>query len=157
MEPFLVFKYLHILAMFFFVAMAVSGEVVLRRVASSRDVQAIRTTIGRIRPLTGPVAGGLLVLGVIFGVLAALTGQISLLAPWLILAYVAFAAAVVIGFTVTDPWVSRLERAANGSADERPSEALEAVIAEPAARFGTWALMALIATLVFLMVVKPLA
>jgi hypothetical protein len=157
MELFLAFKYLHIVAMFFFVAMAISGEVVLRRVASSRDVRTIRTTIGRIRPLTGPVAGGLLVLGLIFGVLAALTGQISLLAPWLILSYVAVAAAMVIGFTVTDPWVSRLERAANGSDDERPSEALEAVIAEPAARFGTWALMALIATLVFLMVVKPFA
>jgi hypothetical protein len=157
MEAFLAFKYLHILAMFFFVAMAVSGEVVLRRVATSRDVRAIRTTVGRIRPLTGPIAGGLLLLGVIFGVLAALTGQINLLAPWLILAYVAFAAAMVIGFTVTDPWVTRLERAAAGSADEGPSEALEAVITEPAARYGTWALMALIAVLVFVMVVKPLA
>lgn len=156
MEPFLAFKYLHIVAMFFFVAAAVSGEVVLRRVAASRDPRTIRTTVGRIRPVTGPIATGLLLAGLVFGVLAALTGQISLLAPWLILAYVAFVAATVIGFTITDPWVNRLERAAGASEDDRPSDALEAVIADPAARIGSWALMALVATLVFLMVVKPL-
>jgi len=157
MDLFVAFKYLHIVSMFFFVAMAVSGELVIRRVATSRDVPAIRTTVGRVRLLTGPIATGLLLAGVVFGVIAAVAGEINLLAPWLILAYVAFIGAMAIGFTVTDPWVGRLEKAAAASAGGTPSEELLAVIDEPTARWGTWALMALIATLVFIMVVKPLA
>ena len=157
MDLFIAFKYLHVVAMFFFVAMAVSGEVVTRRVAGSQDVTAIRTTVGRVKVLTGPVAGGFLLAGVVFGVAAALTGQINLLAPWLILAYVAFATAMAIGFLVTDPWVGRLEKAAAASPTQPPSAELLNVIDDPAARIGTWALMALIATLVFLMVVKPFA
>lgn len=157
MDLFVASKYLHIVSMFFFVAMTVSGEVVVRRVATSHDVPAIRTIVGRIRLLTGPIATGFLLAGVAFGVIAAIAGEINLLAPWLILAYVAFIGAMVIGFTVTDPWVGRLEQAAASSAGEAPSEELMAVIADPVARWGTWALMALIAMLVFIMVVKPLA
>jgi hypothetical protein len=156
MDPFLAFKFLHVVSMFFFVAMAVSGEVVLRRIAASRDVRTIRTVVPRIRVLTGPVAMAFLVAGLVFGVLGALTGQINLLAPWLLLAYAAFLAAMAVGMTVTDPWVGRLERAANASGDGTPSEALLAVIDDPMPRYGTWALMALIAILVFIMVVKPL-
>lgn len=157
MDLFVVAKYLHIVSMFFFVAMAVSGEVVVRRVATSHDVAAIRTVVGRVRLLTGPIATGLLLAGVVFGVIAALAGEINLLAPWLILAYVTFIGAMVVGFTVTDPWVGRLEKAAAASAGDAPSGELVAVIDEPIARWGTWALMGLIATLVFIMVVKPLA
>jgi hypothetical protein len=106
--------------------------------------------------LSGPIAGGFLLAGLVFGVLAALTGQIARLAPWLILAYVAFAAAIAIGFTITDPWVRRLDTAAAASPEAVPSEALLALIEDPLPRYGTTALMVLIATLVFIMVVKPL-
>lgn len=157
MDAFIVFKYLHILAMFFFVAMALSGEVVTRRVALSRDVAAIRTTVKSVKVLVGPVAIGLLVAGLSFGFIAALTGQMNLLAPWLVLAYVAVAAAAVLGFAVTDPWVGRLERAAASSSVDSPSSELVAVIGEPAARYATFALMLLIAFIIFVMVVKPLS
>lgn len=156
MELNVTFKFLHVVSMFFFVAMAVSGEVVLRRVATSRDVRTIRTVVPRIRVLTGPVSLGFLLAGVVFGILAALTGQIDLLAPWLLLAYAAFVASMAVGMTVTDPWVGRLERAAGASDEGTPSEALLAVIDDPLPRYGTWALMALITVLVFIMVVKPL-
>lgn len=157
MDGFIVFKYLHIVAMFFFVAMALSGEIVTRRVAMSHDVGAIRTTVKSVKLLVGPIAIGLLLTGLVFGFLAALTGEMNLLAPWLILAYAAVAAAAVLGFAVTDPWVGRLERAAESSPVESPSSELVAVIREPAARYATFALMFLIAFLVFVMVVKPLS
>jgi hypothetical protein len=156
MEGFLTLKYLHIVLMFFGVALAISGELVLRRIAASQDVRAIRTAVTRVKPLSGPAASVLLLTGVAFGLLAALAGQIDLLRPWLILAYLAFGAAVVIGFMITDPWVERLEQAANASGDDAVSDALRGVIDDPRARFGTWALMGLIAALVFIMVVKPL-
>ncbi len=91
-----------------------------------------------------------------FGIVAALTGQMNLLAPWLLLSYAAFIGATLIGLFVTDPWVSRLEAAA-ASSGAGTSDALRAVIADPTARVATWTLMALIAILVFLMVVKPLS
>ena len=157
MDGFIIFKFLHVVTMFFFVAMALSGEIVTRRVAMSHDVGAIRTTVKSVKVLTGPVAGALLLAGLAFGFIAALAGELNLLAPWLILAYVAVAVAAALGFGITDPWVGRLERAAESSSPESPSSDLIAVIHEPAARYATVALMLLIAFLVFVMVVKPLS
>jgi len=156
MDGFIIFKYLHIVAMFFFVAMALSGEIVTRRVAVSQDVGAIRTTVRQVKLLVGPVAVVLLLSGLAFGFIAGITGQMNL-APWLILAYVAVLAAAALGFGITDPWVGRLERAAEASPAEAASADLLAVIREPAARYATFALVVLIAFLVFVMVVKPLS
>ena len=154
MPWFVVFKYLHIVTMFFAVALAVSGELVLRRVATTLDPHAIRTTVERVQPL-GTVASGLLALGIVFGVIAALTGQLNLFAPWLLLSYAAVAGAMVIAVRVTDPWVVRLGRAAAASAFDTRSEELRAVVEDRRAWWGTVALMALIALIVFMMVVKP--
>ena len=156
MDAFVAFKYLHVVSMFFAVALAVSGEIVVRRVAQSGDVRAIRTTVEKVKPLSGPIATGLFVAGVVFGIIAALTGQIDLLRPWLIAAYVAFITAVAIGVVITDPWVVRLEQAAAASPDGAASPELVAVIDEPRARIGAWALQGMIAFMVFLMVAKPL-
>lgn len=155
MSLFVALKYLHIVTLFFGVALAISGEIVVRRIAATLDVRAIRTTVARVKPISGPIATAFLFVGVGFGFAAALAGQFDLLRPWLIGAYVAFVAAAVIGITITDPWVVRLERAAAASPDDEPSPELRAVVADARARFGTWALMGLIAVLVFLMVVKP--
>ena len=156
MEPFVAFKYLHIVSMFFAVALSVSTEIVLRRVATSGDAGAIRTVVPRVRPL-GNVATMFFLAGVAFGIVAALTGQMNLLAPWLLLSYAAFVGATLIGFLVTDPWAARLEAAAVATAEGGSSDALQTVIGDPVARAGTWVLMLLVATLVFLMVVKPFA
>ena len=156
MDPFVAFKYLHVVSMFFAVALAVSGEIVVRRVAQSGDVRAIRTTVEKVKPLSGPIATGLFLAGLVFGIIAALTGQIDLLRPWLIAAYVAFIGAIAIGITITDPWVTRLEQAALASPDGAASPELTAVVDDPRARIGAWALQGIIALMVFLMVVKPL-
>lgn len=156
MDPFIAFKYLHIVSMFFAVALALSTELVLRQVAASGDVRAIRTTTARARPL-GNIATALFLIGAAFGIVAALTGQINLLATWLILAYVLFIAATAIGILVSDPWLNRLQSAAGDSPEDAPSEMLREVIGEPTARVAVWALMLIVAALVFVMVVKPFA
>jgi hypothetical protein len=155
MEAFVAFKYLHVLAMFFAIALAVSTELVVRRVAGSLDPSAIHTTVAKVRPLAN-VSTVLFLTGIAFGIVAALTGQMNLLAPWLLLSYVAVAGAFAIGIFITDPWVTRLEAAAAASGDAASAD-LQAVVAEAPARIGTWVLMALITVLVFLMVVKPFA
>ena len=154
MPDFLTWKFLHIATMFFAVALAVSGELVMRGVAGSRDPRAIRVVASRVRPL-GNVATLLLLVGIVFGVLAAIAGQIDLLRPWLVIAYVAVALAMVLGITITDPWVTRLEHAAAGSPDDSPSSELIAVVEDRRALVATAALMVLLATIVFAMVVKP--
>ena len=156
MDPFVAFKYLHVVSMFFAVALAVSGEIVVRRVAQSGDVRAIRTTVEKVKPLSGPIATGLFLAGVVFGIIAALTGQIDLLRPWLIAAYITFIVAIAIGIFITDPWVARLEQAAAVSPDGVGSAELTAVIDDRRARIGAWVLQGMIAFIVFLMVVKPL-
>ena len=112
MDPFVAFKYLHIASMFFAVALAVSGELVLRAVANSGEVVAIRTVTARVRPLAN-ISTALFLAGVAFGIVAALTGQIDLLATWLILAYVAFLGAMALGITDQRP-VGRPARASGG-------------------------------------------
>ena len=156
MDLFVAFKYLHIVSMFFAVALALSGEIILRRIALTEDVHAIRASVARIKPISGPLAGMLFMAGLVFGILAALAGQIDLLRPWLVLSYVAFAGAFLLGMTVTEPWLKRLEHAAAESPAEQASDTLRAIISDPRARFSVWALMGLVALLVFLMVVKPL-
>ena len=156
MDAFITWKFLHIATMFLAVALALSGEIVLHRIADSGDVRAIRVAVKRVKPLSGTLATVLFLLGLAFGILAALAGQIDLLRPWLILAYIAFALAIVIGATIGDPWVSRLETAATESAQDAPSPELLAVIGDSRARLATGALIGLMVILVFIMVVKPL-
>lgn len=156
MDIFVVFKYLHVVSMFFAIALAISGEQVLRRIAASGNVVAIRVAGVRVKPLI-TLSNGLFATGLLFGVITALTGGIDLLAPWLILSYVAVAAAFAIGMAVTDPWVGRVDAAAAASSEGAPSPELQALIEDRRVALGSTALMVLLAVIIFLMVAKPLA
>jgi hypothetical protein len=156
MELFVVFKYLHVVSMFLAIALAISGEQVLRRIVASRNVVAIRVAGERVKPLIA-ASNVSFVAGLAFGVITALTGQFDLLAPWLILSYVAIAAAFAIGLTITDPWVGRVDAAALASADDAPSPQLQALIDDRRVALGARTLMVLLALIIFLMVAKPLA
>jgi hypothetical protein len=154
LDVFPLVKFLHIAALFFGIALAISGEVVMRRVAASGDARTIGIVVERVKPL-GNLSTVLFVAGIVFGLVAVVTGGFDFLRPWLVMSYVAVAAAFAIGITVTDPWIERLGTAA-ASSDEGASAQLRAVIDDPRARYATIALMVIIALLVFLMVVKPL-
>ncbi len=155
MEAFLAIKYVHIVAMFFAVALAISTEQVVRRVAGSADPRSIVTAVSRSEGL-GKASDALFGIGIVAGVIAAITGNMNLLAPWLILSYLAVAAAFAIGMLVIAPWAKRLHAAAAASADGVASPELQSIIDDAGARAGSWVLVGLIAVLVFLMVVKPL-
>ena len=155
MEPFLAFKYVHVLAMFFAIALALSTEQVVRRVAGSGDPRSIETAVTRSEPLNR-ASDALFGIGIVAGIIAALTGNMNLLAPWLVLSYVAVAAAFAVGMLVIAPWSKRLHAAAAASPDGTASPELRAVIDDAGARTGSWVLVGLIALLVFLMVVQPL-
>lgn len=153
MDGFTLFKFLHIATMFTAVAGTVFPEVVLHLVANTREPRTIATVahlaerIGKVIPV---FFGG----GAIFGLLAALTGELDFTAPWLLATYVLFVLAVVTGLLFSDPWVARLRTAAVASGDA-PSPELSAVIDEPRAKIASAWLMLTVVVVIFLMVFKP--
>lgn len=155
MEAFVAFKYVHVVSMFFAIAFAISTEQVVRRVAGSADPRAIETTVSRSEPLNN-LSNAFFGVGILAGFVAVITGNMNLLAPWLVASYVAVVAAFAIGMLVIEPWAKRLHAAAAASGEGVASPELHAVIDDARARAGSWALVGLVALLVFLMVVKPL-
>jgi hypothetical protein len=153
LEPFIVFKFLHILSMFVAVAATVTPEVVLHVVASSREPRAIATfahTAERIGRIVPPFFVG----GAIFGLLAAWTGQIDFTEPWLLATYVLFVVAIITGATITDPWVARVRTAAAASPDA-PSPELLGAIDDRRSRIASAWLMTTTVVIIGLMVFKP--
>ena len=99
--------FLHVLAMFGAVAVAGGGDLVLRRIAQTRDVRAIRTAFdvyGRIARLI-PVLFGI---GLIFGLIAIFVEAFNPFAPWLLLAYPLFIAGVLVGYLGIGGWGDRV-------------------------------------------------
>lgn len=151
---FTLFKFLHVLTMFTAVASAVIPEVVLHQVAQSGNVPAIRV-FAAIAARIGKLLPVFFIGGAIFGLLAAFSGQLDFLKPWLIAAYVIFVIAMVTGGAITGPWASRVAAAAAGSNDDAPSGALVAAIHDRRAFIGSVVLLSAIVVIIFLMVVKP--
>jgi len=151
---FTLFKFLHVLTMFSAVAGAALPEVVLHRVASTGNVPAIRVFAG-IAAGIGKLLPVLFVGGAVFGLLAAFTGELDFLKPWLIAAYVVFVIAMVTGATITGPWAVRMHAAALASGNDTVSSELAGVTHDRRALVGSVVLMGAIVVIIFLMVVKP--
>ena len=151
---FVLFKYLHILAMFAAVAAAFVPEIWLHVMARRNDVAGLRGYL----PLTaqvGKLIPVLFVAGLAFGLLAAWAGELDFFQPWLIGAYVIFAIAMATGALVGGPWAVRMAEAASESPTDAPSPALTAAVHDQRGVISTTILMLSIIVIVFLMVAKP--
>jgi uncharacterized membrane protein len=154
----LIFKLLHIWSMFAAVTLLVGEALFYARAVWRADVAglaAVRRLVGG-RPVVG---AAFLVAGIVFGLLAALTGGFDLLAGWLLAAY----ALIVALFAVNgSPWVQRLPRlgleAMQAEAGQRPvDEVVRAMARTRTAVLVAVALnVALFAAIILDMVVKPL-
>jgi uncharacterized membrane protein len=148
-------KFLHIAFMFGAVGLFVGGGTLNNRVQQSRDVRAIRTVISAESRLA-PVAGVLMVLGIIFGFVTAVAGGFDLLAPWLLITYGLVLVVILVGAVYHGPHDKKLEEAAVKSADDQPSSELLALIdGTPERRMVNVVDGLLWAAIVFAMVVKP--
>jgi uncharacterized membrane protein len=146
---FLIFKWLHIGAMFMATALAVGPFVVLYLVARSGDLWSIRrafsfsTTIGRI-------GGAMYGLGILFGIVAALTGAIDLTAKWLLTAY-ALVLLLGVNGLLAERWMGRVHAAAEaGGSDE-----VERLVRAPSVVTLLTIMVVVTLAIIFVMVAKP--
>jgi hypothetical protein len=112
----LLFLFLHIT--FFIVAITISyGPLLLLRLAyRTGEVGNIRG-LALVHSRLGPLTFVMYLLGGIFGGLTAIAFGFDLLAPWLVIAYVAFAIAMLLGVTENRTWPLRLAEAVKRTPD----------------------------------------
>jgi hypothetical protein len=108
--------FLHIT--FFITAITISyGSLLLLRLTYwTGQVGNIRGVV-LVTSRLGPLTFSMYMLGGIFGLLTAITFGFDLLAPWLVIAYVAFAIAVFAGVTENRTWPIRLAHALERTPD----------------------------------------
>jgi len=108
--------FLHIT--FFIVAVTISyGPPMLLRLAYRTGEVANLRGLALLHARLGPLTFVTYMLGGIFGGLTAIAFGFDLLAPWLLIAYVAFAIAVLLGITEDRTWPLRLAEAVKRTPD----------------------------------------
>lgn len=112
----LLLLFLHITI--FVVAITISyGPLLLLRLAYRTGEVANLRWLARVHSSLGPLTFVMYVLGGIFGLLTAITLHVDLLAPWLVIAYVGFAIAIITGVTENRTWPIRLAEAVKRTPD----------------------------------------
>jgi hypothetical protein len=150
----LVLKFLHIAVMFTAVAISTGPELVLRGVARSGDVRAIRAGYA-IADRIGKAIPPAFFIGMILGLLTAWAGGFNFLAPWLLIAYVLFVVATILGARFASPHIAHVAALAVQSPDEAPSAELATALADRGANVIFVVESLIIIAFVFDMVLKP--
>jgi len=145
--------FLHILAMFSAITVVVGAELLANYAIRRRDIGMLRAYF-RLGPRADQVGLGLLVLGIVFGLIAALTIGWDLLTAWLIIAYVLVALTLIVGFSSV-PYLGRVEAALPDADGDPPSPDLEVLLSSPRLLLTSGASMALTALIIADMVYKP--
>ena len=145
-------KFLHIAAMITAVTLIVGGDLYFLRVATGGHAQAT-AQLGHAIRRRGPITGPIIEIGIIFGILAALSGGFDLLAPWLIGAYVVVVLITILAFRFGAPAFSAILEAADAGDGAR----VDAMIASGSYRRIAVVDAILFGIAIFLMVVKPLS
>ena len=93
------------------------GPLLLLRLAYRTDEVANIRGLAAVHSRLGPLTFVIYMLGGIFGGLTAIAFGFDLLAPWLVIAYVAFAIVVLTGVTENRTWPLRVAEAVNRTPD----------------------------------------
>ena len=147
-------KFLHIVSMFLAVSIFVGQGMLSGVVARSGDVRALRRVLAA-EDRFGPIGGGVFLLGIVFGFITAITGDLDLTQTWLIIAYVLAALILVNAFAYHLPRARKLEAAAEASPDDQPSPELRALIEAPSVIWVNVYDGLLWVAIIYTMVVKP--
>jgi hypothetical protein len=152
----LLLLFLHITTMVVAIAVAYGTGLVVRLAYMTGQVAAIRG-VGMALARLEPVIPILFVAGGLFGLLTAINFGFDLLAPWLVIAYVLFAIAMVIGAAHTAKWGQRVGQVAASTPDGPLTPELAAMFTDRRVVALAIAEYAIVIVLIFDMVVKPLS
>jgi hypothetical protein len=150
-----IFVFLHVLTMFFAIAISGGVELFLMRIAQTRDAHTIRTVFELHQKLVRFVPV-IFMLGLAFGVIAIFVNDFNPFAPWLLLAYPLFVAGILTGALGVGPWADGVI-AASRAAGEGASAELEAAVTSSRGRNALILFWAIAAAIIFVMVMKPLS
>ena len=110
---------------------------------------------GLAKARDGPLGDGLLLgVGVIFGLVAAITIGFNLMQSWLIIAYVLVVATLVVGGAMT-PYLKRLKAALDENDGDDPGPEMAALLDSRMPIVAMAATTIFIATIIWDMVFKP--
>jgi hypothetical protein len=154
MEAVVLWKFLHIAAMFAAVSIFVGQGILEGAVARSGDVGALRRVLAA-EDRFAPIGGVLFLLGIGFGVATAIVGDFDLTQAWLLVAYVLAAIILVNAFAYHIPTANRLKALADASPDNEASAELRAAIGAPIGAVMNVVDSVVWLGLIFVMVAKP--
>lgn len=150
----MLFKLVHVSAILLGIGCSLGPEILMYRIARSKDVVAIRAAFTLAAPLS-KLAPALFMLGMISGLATVWSGGFRFGAPWLVLSYALFALMIFLNLRFRAPWVKRVLDLARKSAVAEPSAELRAILTDPRGAIHLWLAPLAILMQVFLMVVKP--
>jgi hypothetical protein len=150
-----VFVFLHVLTMFFAIAMSGGVELFLMRVARTRDAHTIRTVFELHQKLVRVITIAFM-LGLAFGVTAIFVNNFNPFAPWLLFAYPLFVAGILTGALGIGGWADRVLAAASATGDGASAQ-LETAVMSSRGRNSLILFWLITAALIFVMVMKPLS
>lgn len=151
-----IFVFLHVLTMFIAVAMGYGPAVLIAMASRNGDVLALRGITRTYNKLGERVIGPTFGLGIIFGVAAIFFHGFDPLLGWLVIAYVLVVLALMITFAFTNPWLARVQAAAEVSPDDRMSPELTKLVRTPRNQLLLALDALIIVALIADMVLKPL-
>jgi uncharacterized membrane protein len=147
-----IWTFLHILSMFAAVTVVVGTEWWATYAVRRRDAGALRAYF-RVAPQAEKVGTILFLLGIVFGLIAAVVIGWNLLVPWLLLTYVLVVVTIAVGFA-TVPYLKRVEAALPQDGDASTAE-FEAITSSPTTLVASAIGAIAVAAIVALMVYKP--
>jgi hypothetical protein len=144
---------LHIAAMFAAVAAAWAGNWLIAIGVRRRDLEMLKAYI-RVSSSFEVVSIGGLVIGIVFGLVAAVSGGFDLTSGWLLAAYALVAAGFVVG-VATDGYFKRLAAAVRSAEEDPIRPELDALLRSPIPLAQAVWSTALIVVIIADMVLKP--
>ncbi len=143
-------KSLHATLMIAAFVLTFASEILLLSGAYLQSAPKLYRWSQRVGKYSSPLA----MLGLLAGVLTALSAGWNLLTPWLVLAYVLIALTFVIGGKLVLPWEKRAEELLARSEGASVAE-LQKLLRERKAIVGRWAVVLILVGIMLVMRVKP--
>jgi uncharacterized membrane protein len=125
-----IWKFLHIASMFVAVSIFVGQGMLSGAVARSGDVHAVRRILAA-EDRFAPIGGGLFLLGIVFGFIAAITSDFDLTETWLLIGYALSLFILVNGLTYHRAQAEKLKAEAAAGSEDQPSDELRALAGAP--------------------------